>query len=82
MNVDSGLKVAAPSSSPRAARARSSRWRGCPSIPRTVVIGRRLSEGYGELLRFRYGHAARNVTPQGFVMAAHSAGRLRQGLGR
>lgn len=27
-------------------------------------------------------HAARNVTPQGFVMAAHSAGRLRQGLGR
>ena len=25
-------------------------------------------------------HAARNVTPQGFVMAAHSAGRLRQGL--
>ena len=27
-------------------------------------------------------HAARNVTPQGFVMAAHSAGRLRQGLER
>ena len=27
-------------------------------------------------------HAARNVTPQGFVMAAHSAGRLRQGLSR
>ena len=27
-------------------------------------------------------HAARHVSPQGFVMAAHSAGRLRQGLQR